>query len=95
MTNMQKTWNVLQAYRSSETCRHLSRCLDEIEQYIEDYIEEEVYSEPLQKLREFIIETNENFWQQYFIEPQKEDAETLRVFLHGDVPACNEKSCNV
>ena len=71
MNDMEKMMNVMEAFRSSETCRKLLKYLDEVEEYIDDVIEESVYELKLQAVRDLIIRTNEFNWHHYFKEPSR------------------------
>lgn len=69
MTDMEKMFSVLQAFRASENARKYLRYLDEIEEFIDDEFSESEYSDTIEQLRNFIVETNEALWRTYFREP--------------------------
>lgn len=69
MSDMEKMFSVLQAFRASENARKYLRYLDEIEEFIDDEFSESEYSDTIEQLRNFIVETNEALWRTYFREP--------------------------
>lgn len=69
MTDMEKMFSVLQAFRASENTRKYLRYLDEIEEFIDDEFSESEYSDTIEQLRNFIVETNEAIWRTHFREP--------------------------
>lgn len=69
MSDMEKMFSVLKAFRASENARKYLRYLDEIEEFIDDEFSESEYIDTIEQLRNFIVETNESLWYTYFREP--------------------------
>lgn len=69
MSDMEKMFSVLQAFRASDDCRKYLRYLDEIREFVDGEFSEDEYGEVFGLMRKLILETNESLWRIYFREP--------------------------
>jgi len=80
MSDMEKMFYVLQAFRASENTRKYLRYLEEIEEFISGELDEENAQEAISEVREMVLRTNEALWCTYFRNPA--DKETCKDFCN-------------
>lgn len=73
MSDMEKMFSVLQAFRASEDTHKYLRYLEEIEEFISGDVDEEKASEAISEVREMVLRTNEVLWRMYFRDPANKE----------------------